>query len=59
MIEWWETLQGGMGSAHGVNGDRPEKTVVDRLHEVVEEITGKPIPREPERRIGFLPWSER
>jgi len=57
VIEWWETLQGGMGSAHGVSGDRPEQNIVDRLRQTVEEITGKPLPKEPERRIGFMPWN--
>ena len=46
--------QGQSGSAHAVSSDANEPDPVERLHDVVEEVTGK----RPERKaksIGFLP----
>ncbi|MEY2875251.1 MAG: hypothetical protein RLZZ373_2622 [Pseudomonadota bacterium] len=33
----------------------PEDDVIERLHAVVEEVTGKPVAKRPKPRIGFLP----
>ena len=41
------------GQASTIPGE-PERTAIERLHDVVEEITGKPVDRPP-KRIGFLP----
>ena len=42
------------GSAHGVNGDRPERDRAEEVRRVAEEVSGKPMPRQV-RRFGFLP----
>lgn len=41
-----------MGSAHSLDGYSPDKDPVNALHEVVEEITGKPLAKPP-RKLGF------
>lgn len=33
----------------------PDCEAIRRLHEVVEEVTGKPVEQPPKQRIGFLP----
>lgn len=45
---------GWMGSAHSVSGDASEPDVIERLHDVVEEVTGER-PTVAPRRMGFLP----
>ncbi|MDD1789078.1 hypothetical protein [Burkholderia gladioli] len=38
----------------GYGSIKPTDDVIDALHAVVEEITGKPVERAPARRIGFF-----
>lgn len=52
-VEYWENYHGTLGSAHGVSHEAPPGDVIERLHQVVEEITGEPM-RKPDRRIGFV-----
>ena len=35
-----------------------QEDIVERLHNVVEEVTGKPVKRPAARSIGFMPWEE-
>lgn len=52
----WEYESGhinGFGGAHAVSGDGPIDPLA-ALHAVVEEVTGKPVPATPPRRVGFL-----
>lgn len=45
---------GWMGSAHSVSGNAGEPDVIERLHDVVEEVTGLR-PAAAPKRMGFLP----
>lgn len=38
----------------GYGSTEPEPDVVDALHAVVEEVTGKPVAKPPRRPIGFF-----
>lgn len=44
---------GWIGSAHSISGDASEPDVIERLHDVVEEITGTR-PGATVRRMGFV-----
>lgn len=45
-----------VGAAHSVSSETDEQAeAIRRLHEVVEEITGKPVEQPQKQRIGFLP----
>lgn len=52
MDDIYELPPWGFGSAHSISCDTDEKTVIERLHEAIEEITGAPVER-PSRKIGF------
>jgi hypothetical protein len=43
---------GHSGAAHSVSGDGPDYDIIEKLHQVVEEVTGMPVPR-PAKKIGF------
>lgn len=60
MIDWWdywldgyEAPVGGSGMATTLPVEH-ERDVVAEMHNVVAEITGKPLPQPEPRRIGFL-----
>ena len=42
------------GSASYASADKATEDRADQVHRVAEEVTGKPIPRNQPRRIGFL-----
>lgn len=42
----------GFGSAHYVSDNADGESIVDRLHKVVDEVTGSPVEK-PVRKIGF------
>lgn len=44
-----------LGQASGSYSDAEQDDPVKRLHEVVREVTGKPVESQPKPRIGFLP----
>lgn len=52
--DYWEPSPWGFGSADAIDGYAPDRDVIQELHAVVEEVTGKPV-RIAKRRIGFLP----
>jgi hypothetical protein len=41
------------GSAHAISDRTPEESVIDQLHKVIEEVTGKPVEQPAPRKIGF------
>jgi len=43
---------GALGSHHGISSEACEKDIIERLHDVVEEVTRKPVIRVV-RKIGF------
>jgi len=42
------------GYASTLPVDKDENNVIDRLHDVVREITGMPVEKPTPRRIGFI-----
>lgn len=48
----WNPGPGMVGAAHYVSAEPPEQDIVERLHAVVEEVTGQPV-EQPSRKIGF------
>ena len=46
------TNPGTIGAGHYVSGDAPEADVVSQLHEIVEEVTRKPVCKSI-KKIGF------
>jgi hypothetical protein len=48
----WPPGPGSVGAAHSVSGDRPDRDIVQELHDTVEEVTRKPVARAA-RKIGF------
>jgi hypothetical protein len=51
---WWASTPWMMGYA-SILPPEPENEKVRRLHEVVEEVTGRPVEQPAKPRIGFLP----
>lgn len=55
--QFWEDLEWGsspmLGSTGFVSSDKTEKDVIERLHDVVEEVTGVR-PKRAARKLGFL-----
>ncbi len=43
---------GTIGSNHSLSSDAPERDIIDRLYDVVEEVTRKPLIRHT-RKMGF------
>lgn len=50
---YWEESPGFLGYASTLPTDAQED-VIEELHKVVEEVTGKPVDKPPPRRIGFV-----
>lgn len=48
-----DAYQPAQGSAHSVSSDAPDADPAERVRKVAEEVSRKPIPRVPLRRIGF------
>ena len=53
---YYEPTPWGFGSTHSISYDGPEKDVVDRLREVVEEVTGKPVEVPPHEGLVLYEW---
>lgn len=49
---FYEMPPWGFGSTHSISSDPPERDIVTELHQVIEEVTGKPV-IQPARKIGF------
>lgn len=48
------TTYRGFGTEHGCDSFPMHRDIIDALHQVVREVTGKPVAGQS-RRIGFLP----
>lgn len=43
------------GQASTLPSEDGADEIIKRLHQAVEDVTGKPVEQPPRRRIGFLP----
>lgn len=48
----WPPSPGTIGSHHSISSEGPERDPVSELHEVVEEVTRKPVMRS-KAKLGF------
>lgn len=51
--DYFEPTPWGFGSTHQVTYDEQEKDVVEQLHDVVKEVTGKSF-HKPKIKFGFV-----
>lgn len=56
IVNWldddWNPGPGPLGAAYSLSSEGMESDIVERLRDVVEEVTGKPVERHL-RKIGF------
>ena len=52
-LVWTPNIHGNNGSAHSVSSDAREKQTVDRLREIVAEVTNNRIPAPTRKGPGF------
>jgi len=50
----WTPPPWGTGSHHAIDAYAAPRDLIAEMHQVVLEVTGKPVKR-PSKRIGFLP----